>query len=270
MALLTRSAPVDPIEASLVAGEAVLAQQDDRTVLPPSFEEGTQAAGADPAPAVRGAQPVPRRAGMPRAAGTRPRPGPKLSGPAPGSVRVVAIGDSVMLGAAKSLKERLGSSSYIDANKNRQFRDSDELVKELRKQKRLAPNLIIHLGNNGPVKSQEIKDLLAAAKGVQKFMFVTVRVTKPWQDSVNAALKDADKNRKEVKIVNWYRFSEGHRDWFYSDGTHVNRAGADNYAALLHGSVPKATPKPKPKPKPKPSPTPDGLLPGIIDPGRGN
>jgi peptidoglycan/LPS O-acetylase OafA/YrhL len=261
IALLAQAAPVDPIAESIAAGERALEQQNNE--LPEGYGDDppVQQEQIESAPIAR-----PATGGGVSAGSVAAPPVPKRSGPAPNSVRVVAIGDSVMLGGAGRLKERFGSTAYVDAKKNRQYREAAGIVLDLREKNRLAPNLIVHLGNNGPVKSEDIKNLLAAAKGVEHILFVTVRVTKPWQDSVNAALKDADKNHKDVQIVNWYRVSEGHRDWFYSDGTHMNGTGADNYANLLHGSVPKATPTPKPKPKPTPKPTPKGIIPGDLLP----
>ncbi|MEA2647023.1 MAG: hypothetical protein QOE92_2106, partial [Chloroflexota bacterium] len=38
--------------------------------------------------------------------------------------------------------------------------------------------------------------------------------------------------------VDWYGYSEGHAEWFWSDGTHLRPEGAAAYAALIAGSIP--------------------------------
>ena len=64
-------------------------------------------------------------------------------------------------------------------------------------------------------------------------------------------------------LADWNAASAGHSDWFYSDGTHMNRKGAEAYTKLLAAKIPEtkdeATPKPKPKATPKATPTPDLL-----------
>jgi len=244
----------NPIEESLVAGERALAQQN-ATPTP-----------ATPAPrvvaVVRGgrvvlAQPAPI-----------PRPFYVPKGSAPGAVAVTAIGDSVMLGAVPSLKARLGSNSYIDAQKSRQFSAGIAVAHSLREQHRFGRVVIVHLGNNGPVKPSDIDAMMRELQGVPYVKFVTVRVDRGWQDSVNATLHDAAKRYKTVGLIDWYAYSNGQRDWFQSDGTHLRSSGAAAYAKLVGGSLPPPptpTPKPTPKatPKPTPKPTPTPLLPPL-------
>jgi hypothetical protein len=254
--LIARSAPVDPIAESLVAGQRALAEQEITRASPTVPTVDTRAETVRTAP-------VAIERGRPLAA-PRPLPMPARRGPPPNAVRVTAVGDSVMLGAAARLKERLGSSSYVNAEVGRQFRAGVEAVKTFRKQGKLGPVLVVHLGNNGPADASDVDAMMRAVKGtVRDVLFVTVRVDKPWQDRVNDTLKNAANRYGAASLVNWYRASQGHRDWFYSDGTHLNRTGAQAYANLVGAAIPPPSkPKPKAKPKPKPTPTP-GLLEGI-------
>ena len=241
----------NPIEASLVAGQRVLAQQSTPapsvTTAPVTLASNGHTVLAQPASA--------------------PRPFYVPSGPPPGSVAVAAIGDSVMLGAVPQLKARLGSNSYIDAQKSRQFDAGVAVAHSLREQHRLGRAVIIHLGTNGPIKPSDIDAMMRELKGVPFVKFVTIRVDRGWQDSVNATLHDAAKRYKTVGIVDWYSYSNGHRDWFQSDGTHLRSTGAVAYAKLLGGSLPPPAPTPKPTPKPTakptPKPTPKPLLPPL-------
>jgi peptidoglycan/LPS O-acetylase OafA/YrhL len=265
--LLVQTAPVDPIAASLAAGERALAEQE---------EQFADTAPATARPRGYGDDPPPGYGDDPPVAGAAPQAAPLAvarrfavkEGPPKNTVKVTAMGDSVMLGAAPDLKERFGKSSYVNAEKNRQWRQGVQAIRVFKKQGKLGRVLIAHLGNNGGAKPEHIEAILKEIKGISHHLVLaTVRVTKPWQDQVNDVIKKAAKKHpKSIVIANWYRMSEGHRDWFYSDGTHLTRKGAEEYTKLLAGSVPPdPTPKPKPKPTPKPSPTPEGLL-GKIKP----
>ena len=260
--VLVRTTPVDPIAQSLAEGERTVASQETHATV--SVEAGSPKATSRPS---SGVVPVRGR----RTTYAAPAPAPKFTGPKPGTVHVAAVGDSVMLGGASKLKERLGPAGYIDAVKGRQFRQGVDVARSLDEHKQIGRALIVHLGNNGPAKPEDIETMLGAVKDIPYVLFTTVRVDKGWQDQVNQALRDAaSRHPKQVKIVDWYGASNGHRDWFYSDGTHVNPTGAQAYANLLGSAVPPPptpTPKPTPTPTPKPTPTPTpsglgGILPG--------
>lgn len=248
----------DPIADSLRAGEQVLAQQ---LTAPRS----TQTPVARKLP---GAKLASKRLAQAPA----PLPPPPLGNFKPGSLTVTAVGDSVMVGAAPALSAKLGSSGYIDAAKNRRFSESAQIARDLKEQGRLGRVVAVHLGNNGPVKEDQIEELLREVDGVQKLLLVNVRVNKPWQDAVNETLRNASrKHPRVIKLVDWFSYSQGHPDWFYSDGTHLRRSGAEAYANLVTGSIPPPPPKKTPAPKPKPTPTPDGVpLPKLpVPPPRG-
>jgi lysophospholipase L1-like esterase len=253
--LVARLPTNDPIAESIRAGERELASQVVSSPVPVVTEEpAAPAARAVSAPAAEMA--------------TTPAPLPVLPTFRPGSVSVAAIGDSVMVGGAPALSAKLGSSGYIDALKNRQFKDAPQVVRDLRAQGRLGRVLIVHLGNNGPVREEDVEALLRETDGVQNVLLVTVRVDRSWEGSVNDVLRREADRHGNVQIIDWHSYSEGHSDWFYSDGTHLRPAGAQNYANLLAGSIPPPpTPAPTPPPTPKPTPTPIVPLPTVIPGG---
>jgi hypothetical protein len=248
--LLANTATVDPIEESLLAGERALAEQNeevepaDENVAAGDVVAGTSAA-AKPAPGKKGKVPT-------------------AAGPKKGTVKLTAVGDSVMLGAAGSMKSRFGKAGYVDAVKNRRFSDAVEVVKKIKGKKRLANILVLHLGNNGVAKEKDLDALMKRIKEeVDHVLLVTVRVNRGWQDGNNDVFKKAEARYKNVTLVNWYRVSKGHDDWFYSDGTHMNRKGAEAYTKLIAASLPKPKGDTKATPKPKPKPT---ATPGLLDP----
>jgi hypothetical protein len=179
-----------------------------------------------------------RTASAPAAA---PAPTPHLSLPAPGSVPVTAIGDSVMVAGADELHQRLGSSGYIDAKQNRYFSQAAPIIRDLRARGALGRVVIIHLGNNGPVSNSDVDAVMGELNGMPNVLLVTVRVNRSWQDEVNQTLRAAAARYPTVQIVDWYARSAGHGDWFQGDGTHFKTSsgpGANAYADLLAGSIP--------------------------------
>jgi hypothetical protein len=177
----------------------------------------------------------------------------------------VALGDSVMLGAAPHLQYRLGPAGYIYADKSRQIRHGIEIAGRLRSEHKLGRVVVIHLGNNGNIKPHQLNELMAALKNVPTVLLLTVRVPKPWQDAANESIRDAGRRYRQVKVVDWFKRSEENREWFQSDGTHMSVHGIRQYAELIVQSIPpeaKAKAKAKAKPKLEPTPSP---MPGLID-----
>jgi len=238
---LARIPTTDPLAQVLHAGEKVVAAQPPPTAPPDTTTTATTAA-----PTPQTAAPT---TGAPRTVRIRtvpvhaaaPAPKPQLNLPPPGSVPVTAIGDSVMLGAADELHQRLGASGYIDAKLNRYFDQAAPIIHDLRAKGALGRVVIIHLGTNGPVSNADVDNVMAELNGVPNVLLVTVRVDRSWQDEVNQTLRAAATRYPNVQIVDWYSYSAGHGDWFQADGTHFRTSsgpGANAYADLLVGSIP--------------------------------
>ena len=149
-----------------------------------------------------------------------------------------------MLSAAGPLKAQLGGSSAIDAKVSRQFREGIGIVADLGRQDRLAPVVLVHLGTNGPPSPAEVDTMVGAAAG-KRVLLVTVRLTRSWMAESNQVLAGAPARHPNVTLVDWFAHSEGHPDWFHSDGTHLTTRGAEAYTALI-GSTLAATPAPPP------------------------
>ena len=239
----------DPLAETLREGQRVLAAQPARK--PPPSAMPAPSTTTAPTPAATSIPP-----GAPPAPGPGPGPGPEpgpgptpatppvpAAAPAPTGVAVTAIGDSVMVSAAGALRARLGPSGYIDAVNRRQFSDAVDIARAMREQGLLGKVVIVHLGNNGPVRGSHVDALMAELAGVPSVLLVNVRVNGFWQDSVNQTFADAARRHPAIRLVDWHHHSDGHPDWFQSDGTHFKATsgpGAHAYADLLAGSVPPA------------------------------
>jgi hypothetical protein len=71
----------------------------------------------------------------------------------------VVFGDSVVLGARESLKAVLGEIS-IDAAVSRQPEEIAERIRTRRDERRLGPDVVIHMGTNGIVQEEDLKPIL--------------------------------------------------------------------------------------------------------------
>ena len=238
----------DPIATTLRAGEQVLASQAFVEVQPTAPATIPAAASTStatqPAPTTattqRPATPATTavvRVAPPPTTPSKPAIAALPAGPPPGAVAVTAIGDSVMLSAAGPLKARLGSTGAIDAKVSRQFREGTSIIGQLRQQGRLAPVVVVHLGTNGPPTPADVDALVGAAAGA-RVLFITVRVSRSWAAETNSVLAAAPSRHPNAAVVDWFAHSEGHGDWFHSDGTHLTARGADAYAAVTGSSLP--------------------------------
>jgi len=152
-------------------------------------------------------------------------------------IHTIAIGDSVMLGAAPQLKDVLGPDSYVDAHVGRQFKEASSMVDWFAANGKLGQVVIVHLGNNGTVSADTVDDVLDRLGNVPKVVVVNVRVDREWQDSVDATLAARVPAHPNAVLVDWYAASDGHPEYFYDDGTHLRPAGAAQYAALIKSVV---------------------------------
>ena len=144
--------------------------------------------------------------------------------PPPPPFSVVAIGDSVMVGAAPALQARLGPGAFIDATVGRQFREGTAVVRRLREQGRLGRVVIVHLGDNGAISGGDVDALMAEVQNVPSVLFVNVRVGRSWQNEVNQTLAAAAARHPKIRLVDWFAYSDPHGDWIASDG--YNNFGA--------------------------------------------
>jgi hypothetical protein len=246
LGVLTAALPrTDPIVSSIHDGERLVAAQAAPlaptttaavTTLPPTTAVPTTATPATARRAIAPASTGPRP--------TRPPAAPRVSGgPPPGTVAVTAIGDSVMLGAARHLQARLGSTGYIDAKVSRQFGDAPGVAASLRSAGRLGEVVVVHLGTNGPPTMNQV-DALMRELPERKVVFVTVRMPRKWEGQSNDTLRAIPGRYANARLADWYAVSAGHPEYFASDGVHVTDKGAQVYADLVGASLPPPPPPP--------------------------
>jgi lysophospholipase L1-like esterase len=169
----------------------------------------------------------PRRGGRraSRAAARRNRP-----------PRIVAFGDSVMIGAKDRLAARLGARFSMNAKVGRQADEFVELARRLKAGGGRIDALIVQMGSNGPLYSDEMEDLRRATTQVGVLLLVDDHAPVSWIEESNGQLEEAARTWPHTELVDWASVAKEH-DKLTWDGTHLTPAGAGVYARLLTRAV---------------------------------
>jgi hypothetical protein len=141
-----------------------------------------------------------------------------------------AIGDSVMLGAARELRDR---GIRVDASISRQFDDAIPIVRQMAASGHLPDRVIVHLGNNGLIDGDDCDRLVRVAGPQRRVFLVTVKVPRPYRDPNNRRLRRCARRHDTASVIDWYTHSRYHRNWFYDDGFHLTALGRLRYAAFI-------------------------------------
>lgn len=149
---------------------------------------------------------------------------------------ITAIGDSVILDAKPFLAKMLPGIA-VDGKVGRQMRQAQDVIEQLKAQGKLGDRIIIELGTNGAFSKKQLRALLHSLSDAKQILLVNTRVPRSWQDTVNATIAEVSNEFNNTAIVDWYSASEGKGEYFYRDGVHLNREGAEYYASILAKAV---------------------------------
>jgi len=121
------------------------------------------------------------------------------------------------------------------------------------------------------------------AAGVKRVLWLTLRAASHQYLSMNDAIVAASQRHPELSVVDWNVYSRSHPEWFQDDGLHLEAAGSEAMATLIHNAlvsfgiaqVPAATtaattttaPAPAPSRRP-PRPRPERIVTTALPPAR--
>jgi peptidoglycan/LPS O-acetylase OafA/YrhL len=167
---------------------------------------------------------------------------PSASAPAASATYAptTAIGDSVLVGAAQAMAARMGPALAVDASIGRQMIDADELVADLAARGQLGQVVLLHLGNNGPFTAEQIDAVFAAIGPDRTVLLVNVLVPRRWEGEVNAQLAGAAARHANAVLIDWRSLVTSEPGLTREDGYHLTANGAERYADLVVGQVPRA------------------------------
>lgn len=168
---------------------------------------------------------------------THPKPPPRTTtqaaqGPPPGGV--TAIGDSVMIDAASSLKADIPGIA-VDAAVSRQVGDGLALVESLRRSGRLGRTVVFHLGTNGQFPSSQLDQLVQLTAGRHLIVLTSHCPYCGWTPGNNAMIRSSCVAARHCTVADWARLADANPSWFTGDGVHmpIGGPGAQAYAGLV-------------------------------------
>jgi peptidoglycan/LPS O-acetylase OafA/YrhL len=150
--------------------------------------------------------------------------------------RIVAFGDSVMIGAKDKLAARFGPRFSMNAKVGRQADEFVELARRLKRRDGNVDALIIQMGNNGPLYGDEMEALRKATSNVGELFLISDHAPVSWQDESNHALAEADATWPHTTLIDWAPVAAAHENLLW-DGIHLTPAGAGVYTRLITHTV---------------------------------
>ena len=149
--------------------------------------------------------------------------------------RLVFVGDSVMLGASRTIERTFGRRATVDAAVGRPFPEGAQILMGRLRGLPADAVPVVHLGNNDFIDPADLDALLARLAGRPRVVLLTVRVPLPWQDSVNRAIRAAAERFPNVQVIDWYAASGG--PGLLVDGAHMNARGLRLYGRILEDAM---------------------------------
>jgi peptidoglycan/LPS O-acetylase OafA/YrhL len=165
-----------------------------------------------------------------------PRPLTKGRGKRARPIPILALGDSVMVDARSGLARLLGPKLTLNAAVGRQAGAIIDLLHDYAARGNMPNYVVLQLGNNGPVYSDDLEKLHDALRGVPHVFLVNVEVPRSWQGEVNTALSEAADNWGQAELVDWHAVASSHGG-ITTDGIHLTEKGIDLYSRLVASSV---------------------------------
>ena len=152
----------------------------------------------------------------------------------------LAIGDSVMLLALPNLARK---GFNVDARGCRQFEEGIHLLIRKRRARRLPRLVVMALGADAGISGRQINRVKKILGPKRKLGLMVPLETGGGESNDARVVRQAGRrDPRRVKVLDWPRFSRGHRNWFQPDHLHLTFAGAAAYARLMAKLTPLADP----------------------------
>jgi hypothetical protein len=146
-------------------------------------------------------------------------------------VRLTAVGDSVLLGAASQLAYTVGAVD-VDAAVSRQVGGVIPVLRERQWSGALSDIVLVHIGNNGTFTRKDFDTIMGILEGRRVIVF-NLKVPRSWEGSNNAMIAEAIQQYPNATLVDWHGLTADHPELFASDGIHLRPEGARLYADLV-------------------------------------
>ena len=145
---------------------------------------------------------------------------------------VTVIGDSVLLGAADEVRGTI-KGARIDAAVARMPGAVRGRVRSLAEKDHLADTVVIHTGTNGVIPEEMMRDMLTMLKDYPKVVVVNTSVPRTWSRPNNKVIESVTAEFPNASVTDWNAISDGHPEYFVSDGVHLTSSGQKAFARLI-------------------------------------
>lgn len=152
-------------------------------------------------------------------------------------LNLLLIGDSVALGATDDFYAAF-PGSISDVAVSRHTRESIGIYDTYATEKGWNGDGVIYaLGSNGLLNDS--LSVMREMIGKDKALFIiTVRVPHvSWAEPNNQEIYEFTESTENTYLIDWYKISEGHEEYFAEDGTHLTSQGIDAYVDGIKESV---------------------------------
>lgn len=147
---------------------------------------------------------------------------------------ILAIGDSVMLGARHRIEQGI-PGILVDAQVGRQASHSVPIVNDHLAHSHRIERVVLHIGTNGYIYEKDLRKLLSLLqeKGVQRVLVVNIHADRRWTKTNNELIDRIAPEFANVRIGRWSAASNDNPDYFVRDGIHLSSAGVSAFVKLI-------------------------------------
>jgi hypothetical protein len=148
------------------------------------------------------------------------------------AARGFAVGDSVMLGAAREL-QRVMPGLTVDAKVSRQLGAAIDILRQRRQAGIPDQFVIVHIGDNGYIKPAQYDELLQLVKDVPRVVVFNLKEPRSWEAANNLIIADTVRRYPNAVLIDWRAASSNHPEYFGADGIHIGTVGSRAYTQLI-------------------------------------
>jgi len=142
------------------------------------------------------------------------------------------IGDSVMVDIGQHFKSKMPNAT-IDGKVGRQLKDALPLIQtEYKDYTKSNDDVVIELGTNGDYSYQQMENIIQHF-GNANIYLINTRVPRDYEMHVNQVIGDVAKRHNNVYIIDWYKASQGHTEYFAYDGIHLEKKGIEALSNII-------------------------------------
>lgn len=149
------------------------------------------------------------------------------------NIRIVGIGDSVMLGALNNLYERF-NNGYFDAKISRTDWEANGILNSLKNNGMLGDVIVFNLGANGSCGDACRSEIINTCEDREIYW---INVTNDYSVHINDTLVEMTNNHSNVHVIDWNSYSANHPEYFVADGIHLTDIGRVAYTNCIFDAI---------------------------------